>query len=176
MTEEEKSTPPGQRETPAEREKTRPMDNKETDKEEDIFYYPLSTCHLPVYGIPPEELAPGDKIYGRVKGELVENFPESLQSARLENTTISLETTVEKIRPVQELPSEFEGDPEDYYRIDVRFLGDKMGTGLVYKDSKLKPLQVPEQSVQPGVTVPILIGVGLLLGLIGGLSYVFFLL
>ncbi len=148
----------------------------EKEDEDEKFYHELTICSLPVHGISPDELDPGELIYVRVTGNKVKEFSASLQSARHEDATVPLEASVKKVKPSPELPQNYDGDPGDYYKIVAQFLGDKVGFGFVYKESKVKPLKLSDKAAKPDVLVPVLVGAGVFLGLLGGLAYIIFLL
>ena len=108
------------------------------DKTEIPDYPRVSIVTTATRGIDPKNLSAGDQIYVRVVGPASAEFPEELQSDHYENATGPLESRVEAVRLSPELPSDIDGNPENYVEIRVNIPGGYNGHGFVYKEDKIK--------------------------------------
>ncbi|MFP4687167.1 MAG: hypothetical protein ACLFN5_03555 [bacterium] len=146
---------------------------QEEEKEKEI-YHKISIVTLPIHGIPPDELMPEEDIYIRALGAVVEHFPEELRSERYDFATIPLEAVVESVKANPDLPPAYEGNPENYYEITVRFGKGEKGRGFVYKSERIKPVYLPEEDIQPDRLIPILLGTGLLASILSLIAFFIF--
>jgi hypothetical protein len=146
----------------------------EEAEEETETYHQLSVVTLPIRGIPPDELIPGEEIYVRALGAVVEHFPDELRSDRYEFATIPIEATVESVKSDPDLPSSYEGEPENYYEVIARFGKGEKGKGFIYKSEKIKPVHISEDNIKPDRIIPILLGVGLLASILSLIAFFIF--
>jgi len=125
------------------KEKKKKKQRRESS-EEQHSYHRLSIVTIPLKGVSPGELQPGDEIYVRAMGKIASKFPDSLQSEKYDDTTVPLEATVESITMQPQLPADHDGNPEDYIEIKVRLENNLYGRGFVYKDETVKTVHEPE--------------------------------
>jgi len=147
---------------------------EESGDEETETCHQLSIVTLPIRGIPPDELMPGEEIYVRALGAVVEHFPDELRSERYDFATIPIEATVESVKSDPDLPSSYEGEPENYYEVIARFGKGEKGKGFIYKSEKIKPVYLPEENTSPDRMIPILLGGGLLASILALIAFFIF--
>ncbi|MGM0381638.1 MAG: hypothetical protein ACQEP7_06590, partial [bacterium] len=110
----------------------------DSSAEEAHNYHRLSIVTIPLKGVKPSELQPGDEIYARAIGEVAKKFPESLQSDKYDEATVPIESTVKAIAMEPQLPADHDGDIEDYIEIKVKLENGIFGKGFVYREETVK--------------------------------------
>lgn len=150
------------------------------NKDEDRNYRPISLVTSPMKGEFAGDILEGEKIYVRATGPIVEKLPDDFLDERHDGVSIPIEATILGKNPNPSLPSDFEGDPSDYWGIKVgfqSFLEGEYGEGFVHKDEQIK-LSNPtmeKNSNTPWFFEPeFLIGAGLTIFAILGLAFFIF--
>lgn len=162
---------------PEEKDTATPDKGKDTKEEKDVNYHRISIVTIPLKGIEPVDLVPGEEIYVRAIGELAGKFPDELQADRDEQMTEPIEAAVEAVDLEPNLPANFDGQPEDYVGVKVDIPGQFHGEGFVYEKETVKPvgsLEKESESLDPVMVSSVFFGVGLLFVTLAGVAYYLF--
>ncbi len=151
--------------------------SKNREAEKDVNYHRISIVTIPLKGIEPTDLVPGDEIYVRVVGELSEQFPDELQSERHDKATKPIEAAVESVEIDPKLPGDFDGQSDDYVEVKVNIPGNFHGNGFVYKKETVKPvgeLKKDEDGLDIFLISSIFFGLGMIFILLAIAAYYIF--
>ncbi|GEM_PF-3235081 len=156
----------------------RSEDGDEDEKDEKLeSEHLVSIITIPFKGVAPKSLQNDDEIYVRALGGISAELPDELQSEKYDFASKPLEATVLGVGVADKLPPTYEGNPEDYYEIKARFWDGEIGSGYVFKDERVKMVNMPEEDNDSGIDltlVPYFIGIGIILVTIALAAFMIF--
>ncbi|MFB6347280.1 MAG: hypothetical protein ABEK50_16270 [bacterium] len=151
---------------------------KESDKKDDRNYKQVLINTSPVKGKSPDDLRPGDTIYIRITGDLLNMLPESLINDEKEDISTPIEADVISTVKNPELPADFDGDSKNYREVRVEFMNGNFGKGYALKDEKVKGVDFDQDNASGDdetlITPFGLIVTGVMIGIVALLAVLIF--
>ncbi len=98
----------------------------------------VTYINSPLGGKLPSELTAGDEVHVRIVGSAVEKLPDYMRDESNGKRSVPVKSWVHSIETEPDLPPQFDGESENYFRVTTELEAGVFGEGLVFKEERLK--------------------------------------